>query len=76
MNGINWSQPWAYRKAYEADHEDKYLLQTKWSNITSGPNSKYLTVSQIIMTFNSLIDSPSSYKNYIYTILTKSSLLC
>ena len=35
----------------------------------------YLTFSQLKMTFNSLIDSASCYKNYIYTILTKSSLL-
>ena len=32
----------------------------------------YLTFSQLKMTFNSLIDSASCYKNYIYTILTKS----
>ena len=35
----------------------------------------YLTFSQLKMTFNSLIDSASCYKNYIYTILTKSSLI-
>ena len=74
-NGISWSQPWAYRKAYEADHEERYLLQTKWRNITSGPNSMYLTFSQLKMTFNSLIDSASCYKSYIYTTLTKPSLL-
>jgi len=74
-NSISWSQPWAYRKAYEADHKERYLLQTKWRNITSAPNSMYLTFSQLKMAFNSLIDSASCYKNYIYTILTKPSLL-
>ena len=34
----------AYIKAYEADHEKRYLLQTKSRNITSGPNSVHLTL--------------------------------
>ena len=33
----------AYRKTYEAHHEERYSLQTKSRNITSGPNSMYLT---------------------------------
>ena len=35
----------------------------------------YLTFSQLKMTFKSLINSASCYKNYIYNILTKSSLI-